>query len=247
MFFPIITLLFSLFAAPYAGAFATQPTTTQGEPNYSALRKKMVDEQIKRRGITDKRLLDAFLKVERHLFVKEEFQKDAYKDSPLDIGNGQTITEPYVVAIMTYAVAPAYNKKILEIGTGSGYHAAILAELVQNVYTIEVIEKLGKEAQTRLEKLGYNNVNVKIGDGYQGWEKYAPYDGIIVTCSEDHIPLPLIDQLAVGGRLIIPVIYSYKVQELILIEKDGKGNLKKKYLIPVQFIPIIRGKDERER
>lgn len=214
------------------------------EPDYFMLRKKMIDEQIAGRGITEKQLLNAFSKVERHLFVKPEFRKDAYKDSPLDIGKGQTISEPYIVAIMTYAVAPDHNKKVLEIGTGSGYHAAILAELVKNVYTIELIEKLGIEAKNRLNSLGYKNIEFKIGDGTEGWEKYAPYDGIIVTCSEDHIPPPLINQLAVGGRMIIPVSYSSKVQELILIEKDSKGNLKKTNLIPVQFVPLIRGKDE---
>ena len=214
------------------------------EPDFFLLRKKMIDEQIAGRGITEKRLLNSFLKVERHLFVKPEFRKDAYKDSPLDIGKGQTISEPYIVAIMTYAVAPDHNKKVLEIGTGSGYHAAILAELVKNVYTIELIEKLGIEAKNRLDSLGYKNIEFKIGDGTEGWGKYAPYDGIIVTCSEDHIPPPLINQLAVGGRMIIPVSYSSKVQELILIEKDSKGNLKKTNLIPVQFVPLIRGKDE---
>ncbi|MCP4214422.1 MAG: protein-L-isoaspartate(D-aspartate) O-methyltransferase [bacterium] len=214
------------------------------EPDYLALRAKMVEEQIQGRGITDKRLLDAFLGVERHMFVKPQFRKDAYKDSPLDIGKGQTVSEPYVVAVLTHAVAPGNDKKILEIGTGSGYHAAILAELAETVYTIEVYEKLGAEAKTRLDSLGYKNIKFKIGDGFKGWKKYAPYDGIIVTCSEDHIPQTLIDQLAVGGRLIIPVTYSSKVQELILLEKDHKGNLKRKYLIPVQFIPLIRGKDE---
>jgi protein-L-isoaspartate(D-aspartate) O-methyltransferase len=214
------------------------------EPDYFKLRKKMTDEQIAGRGITDKRLLNAFLKVKRHMFVKPELRKDAYNDSYLDIGEGQTISEPYIVAIMTYAVAPEYNKKVLEIGTGSGYHAAILAELVKNVYTIELIEKLGKEAKKRLDSLGYKNIKFKIGDGTKGWEKYAPFDGIIVTCPEDHIPPPLINQLAVGGRMIIPVSYSFKVQELILIEKESNGNLKKTNLIPVEFVPLIRGKDE---
>jgi protein-L-isoaspartate(D-aspartate) O-methyltransferase len=206
----------------------------------------MIEEQIAARGITEKRLLDAFLKVERHLFVKPELRKKAYNDSFLDIDEGQTISEPYIVAIMTYAVAPEYDKKVLEIGTGSGYHAAILAELVKNVYTIELIDALGKKAKKRLDSLGYKNIKFKIGDGFKGWQEYAPYDGIIVTCPEDHIPTPLIDQLAVGGRMIIPVSYSSKVQELILIEKDAGGELKKTNLIPVQFVPLIRGKDDQE-
>jgi protein-L-isoaspartate(D-aspartate) O-methyltransferase len=212
--------------------------------DYSTLQKKMIDEQIVGRGITDPRVLEAFAKVKRHLFVKPELRKDAYGDSPLDIGEGQTISEPYIVAVMTLAITPEPEKKVLEIGTGSGYHAAILAELVKNVYTIEVIDKLGKEAKARLDSLGYKNIKFMIGNGYEGWDEYAPYDGIIVTCSEDHIPLHLIDQLAVGGKMIIPVSYTSKVQELILIEKDINGELKKKYLIPVQFVPLIRGKDE---
>ncbi len=215
------------------------------EPDYHALQTEMVKDQIEGRGITDKQVLDAFKTVKRHLFVKPEFRKHAYNDSPLDIGEGQTISEPYIVAVMTLAVTPDADKKVLEIGTGSGYHAAVLAELVNTVYTIEVIEKLGKDAQKRLDSMGYQNIKYKIGNGYEGWEQYAPYDGIIVTCSEDHIPLPLIDQLAVGGKMIIPVSYSSKVQELILIEKDNNGELKKKYLIPVQFVPLIRGKDEQ--
>lgn len=216
-----------------------------GELDYSMLQKKMATEQIAGRGITDQRLISAFMKVKRHLFVKPSLQAHAYEDSSLDIGEGQSINEPYIVAVMTSAVDPASNKKVLEIGTGSGYHAAILAELVERVYTIELIEKLGKDAQNRLNSMGYKNINFKIGDGYQGWEQYAPYDGIIVTCSEDHIPEPLINQLAVGGRLIIPVRYSSKVQELIMIEKEKDGELKKTYLIPTQFIPLIRSNGER--
>jgi len=215
------------------------------EHDYKLLRQKMVEEQILRRGITDSRILSAFLDVQRHLFVKPELSKRAYKDTHLDIGEGQTISEPYIVAIMTYAVAPEYNKKVLEIGTGSGYHAAILSQLVKNVYTIEINQKLGEDAKNRLDSLGYKNVKFKIGDGTKGWKEYAPYDAIIVTCAEDHIPPPLIEQLAIGGRMIIPVSYSSKVQEFILIEKDSKGIRKKTNLIPVQFVPIIRGKDER--
>jgi protein-L-isoaspartate(D-aspartate) O-methyltransferase len=221
------------------------PLLGHSEDPFTSLRRKMVEEQILLRGITDKKILNAFEKVERHLFVKPKFRQNAYKDISLDIGEGQTITEPYIVAIMTYAVAPEYNKKVLEIGTGSGYHAAILANLVKTVYTIEFFEKLGKEAKNRLDSLGYRNVKFKIGDGFKGWEKYAPFDAIIITCSEDHIPPPLIKQLAVGGRMIIPVRYSSKVQELILIEKNSNGKLKKTNLIPVQFVPIIREKDER--
>jgi protein-L-isoaspartate(D-aspartate) O-methyltransferase len=216
------------------------------QPDYDQLRRQMVEEQIFRRGITNKRILNAFSRVERHLFIKPGLRSKAYEDYPVDIGEGQTISQPYIVAVMTYAVGPELDKKVLEIGTGSGYHAAILAQLVKHVYTIERIESLAQKAQKRLRAMGYRNVKFKIGDGYEGWEQYAPYDGIIVTCHEDHIPQPLIDQLAVGGRMIIPVSYSDNVQELILLEKkDDKGNFKKTNLIPVQVTPMIRGSDKK--
>jgi protein-L-isoaspartate(D-aspartate) O-methyltransferase len=215
-------------------------------PAYHTQRKQMVEKQIFSRGITDKRILDAFIKVRRHLFVDPGLRGKAYGDSRLDIGEGQEVSRPYIVAIMTLAVGPEYNKKVLEIGTGSGYHAAVLAELVKHVYTIEVFESLAKKARRRLDSMGYENITFKIGDGYKGWEQYAPYDGIIVTCNEDHIPQPLIDQLAVGGRMIIPVSYSSTIQELILLEKiDSKGTLKKTNLIPVQALPMIRGSDKK--
>lgn len=215
-------------------------------PGYHTLRKQMVEEQIFSRGITDKRILNAFTKVRRHLFVEPALRSKAYGDFRLDIGEGQEVSQPYTVAIMTLAVGPEYNKKVLEIGTGSGYHAAVLAELVKHVYTIEVYESLAKKARRRLNSMGYKNITFKIGDGYKGWEQYAPYDGIIVTCHEDHIPQPLIDQLAVGGRMIIPVSYSSTVIELILLEKiDSKGTLKKTNLIPVSALPMIRGSDKK--
>jgi protein-L-isoaspartate(D-aspartate) O-methyltransferase len=214
--------------------------------DYSVLRKQMVEEQIFRRGIADKRVLNAFLNVKRHLFVKKELRDKAYDDVNLDIGEDQVVSRPYIVAIMTYAVAPDNNKKVLEIGTGSGYHAAVLAELTKYVYTIELLAPLAKKAKKRLDSLGYKNIKYKIGNGYEGWEKYAPYDGIIVTCSEDHIPQPLINQLAVGGRLIIPIRYALNMQELILLEKDSKGQLKKTHLIPVQAVPLIRGSEKND-
>ncbi|UCH92408.1 MAG: protein-L-isoaspartate(D-aspartate) O-methyltransferase [Candidatus Aminicenantes bacterium] len=214
--------------------------------DYSLQQKQMVEEQIFRRGITDTRLLNAFLNVKRHLFVKPELRSKAYGDFPLDIGEGQFVCRPYIVAIMTYAVVPESNKKILEIGTGSGYHAAVLAGLAKYVYTIERIESLAKQAKKRLDSMGYKNIKFKIGDGYEGWKEYAPYDGIIVTCAEDHIPQPLINQLAVGGRMIIPVRYAHNMQELILLEKDSKGQLKKTHLIPVQMVPLIRGSEKND-
>jgi len=231
MKFPGIFLIFILF---FCMIFAEND-------QFVGLRQTMIETQILERGITDQRILDAFSKVKRHLFVKPNLRIDAYNDSQLTIGEGQTINKPYIVAIMTYVIAPEYEKKVLEIGTGSGYQAAILAELVKEVYTIEIKQTLAIKAKRLLNSLKYNNINFKIGDGYLGWEEHAPYDGIIVTCSPDHIPPPLIDQLAVGGRMVIPVSYSSKVQELILLEKNANGNLKRINLIPVQFVPLIRG------
>ena len=214
--------------------------------DFNLQRKQMVEEQIFHRGITDKRVLNAFLNVKRHLFVKKGLRDKAYDDVNLDIGEDQVVSRPYIVAVMTYAVASDNNKKVLEIGTGSGYHAAVLAELTKYVYTIELLEPLAKKAKKRLDSMGYKNIKFKIGNGYEGWEEYAPYDGIIVTCSEDHIPQPLINQLAVGGRLIIPIRYALNMQELILLEKDNKGQLKKTHLIPVQAVPLIRGSEKND-
>lgn len=206
-----------------------------------SLRQNMIKIQIFDRGITDEKILDAFLKVKRHLFVRKDLRKYAYADGQLAIGEGQSINKPYIVAIITQVIEPSHDKKILEIGTGSGYHAAILAELAKEVYTIEIKENLAKKAMKLLNNLNYSNIKFKIGDGYNGWEKYAPYDGIIATSAIDHIPDPLIKQLAIGGRMVIPVSYSSEVQELILIEKQKEGVLKRINLIPVQFVPLIRG------
>lgn len=226
--------------------FLSSSVLNVSETRYSEMRKKMVQDQIFLRGITDQRILGAFLNVKRHLFVDTLLRSRAYDDTTLDIGEGQDISQPYYVAVMTYAAAPEYNKKVLEIGTGSGYHTAILAELVKSVYTIEIAEPLAKRAKQRLNGIGYRNIYYRIGDGYQGWAEHAPYDSIIVTCNEDHIPQPLINQLAVGGRMIIPVSYSPNVQELILLEKvDKKGDLKKTSLIPVQIVPMRRGTQKK--
>jgi protein-L-isoaspartate(D-aspartate) O-methyltransferase len=215
------------------------------EPEYTRLREKMVRDQIRDRGITDPRIIKAFLGVKRHLFVRPEYRNQAYGDFPLPIEEGQTISQPYIVAIMTYVIAPAYKKKVLEIGTGSGYQAAILAELVREVYTIEIKEKLARSSKKLLTDLNYRNITFKTGDGYLGWKEYAPFDGIIVTCAPDHIPPPLIEQLATGGRMVIPISYSSTVQDLILIEKLPGGKLKKTDLIPVQFVPLIRSRNGR--
>jgi protein-L-isoaspartate(D-aspartate) O-methyltransferase len=230
----ILILLFFSIAGP-----------ALSESEYTRLREKMVHDQIQDRGITDPRILKAFLGVKRHLFVHPEYRNQAYGDFPLPIEEGQTISQPYIVAIMTYVIAPAYKKKVLEIGTGSGYQAAILAELVREVYTIEIKEKLAQSSKKLLTDLDYRNITFKTGDGYLGWKENAPFDGIIVTCAPDHIPPPLIEQLATGGRMVIPISYSSTVQDLILIEKLPSGKLKKTDLIPVQFVPLIRSRNGR--
>jgi protein-L-isoaspartate(D-aspartate) O-methyltransferase len=217
----------------------------KSEAEFTAAREKMIKEQILERGITDQRLLDALLKVKRHLFVGPAFQADAYGDFPLPIEEGQTISQPYIVAIMTTVIAPDYKKKVLEIGTGSGYQAAVLAELVREVYTIEIIPQLARKSKKLLEDLGYKNIHCRTGNGYLGWPETAPFDGIIVTCSPDHIPAPLIEQLAVGGRMVIPISYSTTVQDLLLVEKLANGKLKKTNLIPVLFVPMIRAGNAR--
>ena len=215
------------------------------EAEFTAAREKMVREQILERGITDPRILDVFRRVKRHLFVAPPYRGQAYGDFPLPIEEGQTISQPYIVAIMTSVIAPDFKKKVLEIGTGSGYQAAVLAELVREVYTIEIKPALAQSSKKLLEELGYRNIHFRTGNGYIGWPEAAPFDGIIVTCSPDHIPAPLIEQLAVGGRMVIPISYSTSVQDLLLVEKLPSGKLKKTILIPVLFVPMIRAGNAR--
>lgn len=216
------------------------------EAEYTAAREKMVKEQILERGITDQRILNVFRKVKRHLFISPAYRpEEAYGDYPLPIEENQTISQPYIVAIMTYAIAPENSKKVLEIGTGSGYQAAVLAELVHEVYTIEINEKLARQSRKLLADLSYRNIRCRTGNGYLGWPEAAPFDGIIVTCAPDKIPPALIDQLAVGGRMVIPISYSSNVQDLLLLEKLANGKLKKTNLIPVLFVPMIHADNAR--
>jgi protein-L-isoaspartate(D-aspartate) O-methyltransferase len=215
------------------------------EAAFAAAREKMVNEQILERGIIDDRILNAFRKVRRHLFVAPTYQDQAYGDFPLPIAEDQTISQPYIVAIMTSVIAPNFKKKVLEIGTGSGYQAAVLAELVREVYTIEIFPSLARSSEKLLRGQGYRNIHFRTGNGYLGWPEAAPFDGIIVTCAPDHIPAPLIEQLAVGGRLVIPIIYSTTVQDLLLVEKLPNGKLKKTNLIPVLFVPMLRAGNAR--
>jgi protein-L-isoaspartate(D-aspartate) O-methyltransferase len=229
----LVILLFFVFASPVIP-----------QKNYfSDLRLRMVKTQIESRGVTDKKVIDAFLKVERHRFVLPEYLSMAYHDSPLPIDEGQTISQPYVVAFMTEALRLKPSDKVLEIGTGSGYQAAILAEICQSVYTVEIFETLGGKAKQLFAELGYNNIKCKIGDGYKGWPQYAPYDAIIVTCSPTHIPQPLKDQLAEGGKMIIPVGKS-PVQSLVLLEKKN-GKIRERKVLPVRFVPMIDSEGDK--
>jgi protein-L-isoaspartate(D-aspartate) O-methyltransferase len=206
---------------------------------YAAVRNKMVDTQIRDRGVTDPEVLSTMRKVPRHLFVPDEYIEDAYGDFPLPISHGQTISQPYIVAYMTEIGRPSKKKKALEIGTGSGYQAAILAETTGTVYSIEIIPELAAEASSTLAKLGYNNVTVRSGDGYNGWAEHAPFDIIIVTAAAESIPEPLIEQLAEGGRLVIPVGKSGETQELKLVTKK-RGKVEISNLIYVRFVPFKR-------
>lgn len=208
---------------------------------HTAERKKMIEDQIIARGVTHKATIQAMNEVPRHEFVPADIQDFAYRDSPLSIGYGQTISQPYIVAYMTASLDLQKNDTVLEIGTGSGYQAAILSKIVAMVYTVEIIEPLGLEATERFNKLGYNNIQTKIGDGYHGWKEHAPYQAIIVTANVEEIPPELINQLADGGKLIIPVGHQEYGQNLMLVTKE-KNKIKKKNLLPVRFVPFTRQK-----
>jgi protein-L-isoaspartate(D-aspartate) O-methyltransferase len=196
----------------------------------------MVQEQLMSRGVHDERVLAAMAKVPREEFVPPNSRAASYEHGPLQIGYGQTISQPYIVALMTEQLHPKPSDRVLEIGTGSGYQAAILAELVAEVYTIEIAEPLARNAEATLVRLGCKNVRVKVGDGYKGWPENAPFDAIIVTCAPDRVPRPLTDQLKEGGRMIIPVGDRF-AQELYLLEKKN-GQLKESAVLPVRFVPM---------
>jgi protein-L-isoaspartate(D-aspartate) O-methyltransferase len=207
------------------------------EDAFKKKRNAMVEHDIKGRGIKDPRVLNAMLKVKRHLFVDETQLSRAYNDHPLPIGEGQTISQPYVVALMTEAAGLKGDEKVLEVGTGSGYQAAILTEMAKNVFTIEIKKSLYEQARRRLDKHGFKNVQVKHGDGYFGWEENAPFDVIMVTASANHIPPPLMKQLKVGGRLIIPLGSTVFYQNLTLVRKEG-GKILIEELGGVTFVPM---------
>jgi protein-L-isoaspartate(D-aspartate) O-methyltransferase len=207
------------------------------EDPYLAARQRMITEDIQRRGIDDQRVLQAMLKVERHLFVPESYRPMAYADRPLPIGEGQTISQPYIVALMTYHLHLTPEDRVLEIGTGSGYQAAVLAELAKEVYSLEIIEQLARTAQERLQALGYKNVRVKSGDGFYGWPEHAPYDAIMITCATPTIPERLVGQLKEGGRMIVPLGNEPFIQSLTLITKRA-GRIERQPVEDVVFVPM---------
>lgn len=194
-----------------------------------------------RKASLEKKVVDALLKVPRHEFVPPDQRPYAYENRPLPIGHGQTISQPYIVAIMTDLLKLEPAHRVLEIGTGSGYQAAILAELVSDVYTIEIIGVLADQAKERFKRLGYEKIKTHFGDGYYGWGSFAPFDAIVVTAAADHVPPPLIQQLKPGGRMIIPVGGKFTIQQLVLIEKDQKNKVTLRQILPVQFVPLTRG------
>lgn len=210
------------------------------EDAFAHQRKRMVEEQIAYRGIKDKKVLEVMESVPRHVFIPEENRPYSYHDQPVAIGFGQTISQPYIVAFMTELLQTGAGDVVLEVGTGSGYQTAVLSRLVRQVYTIEIVKDLGEKARLRLKTLGYDNVEVMIGDGYKGWPEHAPFDAIIVTAAAEHIPPPLIDQLKPGGRIVIPVGGIYAVQDLMLITKDASSKVIKESIIPVRFVPLLR-------
>ena len=228
-------------AALTATACGQRPVASS---EFAATRQRMVQRQLRERGIKDERVLAAMGKVPREEFVPADERGDAYEDGPLPIGYGQTISQPYIVAFMTEQLRPKRGDRVLEIGTGSGYQAAILGELVAEVYTIEIVEPLAKNAEATLQRLGYKNVHVKVGDGYKGWPEEAPFNAVIVTCAPDNVPQSLVEQLKDGGRMVIPVGEQF-AQQLYVLEKKN-GQLKESVTLPVRFVRMTREAEKRK-
>ena len=231
----IIALLLLLIPAPDAWP-----------EDFTSQRKALIEEvrDYARRDYppgVDESVLQAMMRVERHEFVPEKSRSQAYRNHPLPIGHGQTISQPYIVAVMTDLVKITPNNTVLEIGTGSGYQAAVLAELVERVYSIEIVEPLAQQVKERLARLGYANITTRLGDGYYGWEEHAPFDSIIVTAAASHVPPPLVTQLKPGGRMVIPVGGPFQVQFLLLIEKDLQGEVTSRQIAAVRFVPLTGG------
>jgi protein-L-isoaspartate(D-aspartate) O-methyltransferase len=216
----------------------TQPTTAAAETEYARQRAAMVKTQLAERDITNKTVLDAMGRVPRHRFVLPRWEAAAYEDGPLPINAGQTISQPYIVALMTQLADPKPGDRVLDIGTGSGYQAAVLAEIGAEVYSIEIVPELAAEAKTRLAELKYDKVEVRAGDGYRGWPEKAPFKSIILAAAAPKVPEPLVEQLAAGGKLVIPVGEAGGVQELLVITKQPDGSVKRETVAPVAFVPM---------
>ena len=223
-----------IFCLALAAAAAPPPPPAPRE-DFTAARQAMVSAQIEHRGVTDTRVLSAMQEVPRHLFVPEPLREQAYDDSPLPIGEGQTISQPYIVALMTSLLELRPGDRVLEIGTGSGYQAAVLSRLAKQVYSMEILPALAEQARHNLADAGCKNVNVRVGDGYKGWPEEAPFDAVIVTAAPEQVPQPLIDQLRVGGRMVIPVGNYF--QNLLLITKTAEG-VERRTILPVRFVPM---------
>ena len=246
LFLMVWTLVFEVASlVPQSGIPSKVAAQDKEEAHYRILREAMVKEQVSeppdyRTPVRDKKVLDAMLAVPRHLFVNPSTLSMAYADNPLPIGYGQTISQPYIVALMTEMLKIEPGHKVLEVGTGSGYHAAVLSHLAGEVYSVEIVESLGRRAAERLQNLGYHNIRVKVADGYYGWNEHAPFDCIIVTCAATLVPPPLIKQLKPGGKMCIPVGGQYAVQHLTMVEKSEKGEITMRKTLPVRFVPLVR-------
>ena len=223
---------------------ASASTPSSQQIDFQRARRQMVEEQIEARGVTDPRVLEAMQRVPRHEYVPAEYRAGAYSDRPLPIGLDQTISQPYIVALMTELLQPEPDDRILEVGTGSGYQAAVAAELVSEVYSIEIIPELARSAAERLQRLGVSNVFVRAGDGYLGWPEQSPFDGILVTAGAEHIPQPLVEQLKPGARMIIPVSDLSSFQILKVVEKLPGGEVEIRDIIPVRFVPLRRNEQD---
>ena len=246
----ILILNLGLFSPLMASSAQEGQKVSQGTdwqpPRFSQgreARERMVEEQIAPRGLDvpeaiAQRVLRAMGHVPRHLFVPEQYRNAAYADRPLPIGSGQTISQPYIVALMTAKLNIQPGDKVLEIGTGSGYQAAVLSEITPHVFSVEILQPLARKAKRRLSELGYDVVTVRTGDGYYGFKEHAPFDGIIVTCAAGHIPPPLLNQLKKGGTMVVPIGGVFEVQRLTLVTKDEQGEITTKALMPVRFVPM---------
>jgi len=242
---PWSVVLAALLAITGGACLASE--STQADDAYRVIREDMIrliEDDVRstsfylKKTALDPRVLESMRKVRRHQFVPPKLVDSAYKNRPLPIGHGQTISQPYIVAVMTDLLDINPDHRVLEIGTGSGYQAAVLAELADSVFSIEIIQPLGQQAEQRLRHLGYDNIELRIGDGYYGWIEHAPFDAIIVTAASGHIPPPLVKQLRVGGKMIIPVGSRFSTQELILITRESNGGITTRQILPVRFVPL---------